>query len=1204
MNKSNSIRKATLVAAVAATVAMAASAGVVAAPLNLPKPPLFLNSAVDPNLAVTFDDSGSMAWGYMPDTVNGDYCTPRYYWSGYNRIYYNPALRYTPPLKSDGSPFPDATFTAAWRDGYEGQPTTTVAMAGGTSTVDLKTRYFPTRVFNARAGTAAGTEVGYDTTCTGGRWTLPFATGTGIGTVGTRYSSAFYYQFTGTDPTDNAQITNAANFVAVDVGAQSAAEQQNFANWYSYYRTRFLFARSATSRAFARLDNNLRVAWQNLNSQQFVAATEIRKYETTWRQAYFDWLYRTPASGNTPTRASTIRAGNLFTRTAANATNPYYDVTLARELTCRQNFHILVTDGFWNENNPAYSGYNDTTSRALPDGLHAYTVGSDPESRIYWNKAASPANGCAGPAPCNPTLSDITFNYWARDLRTDLTDNVPPYFPDKSTGIANGTGVVTPIGSITNPAAIKEIYFNPANDPATWQHVVQFIVGLGVAGTLGFPNDYDALRQGTIQWPGARNNNQLAVDDTWHAAINSRGQYFSAGDPQALVESLNDLLSSVLVRRGTASAATVTSGIIQASTLAFRTGFDSGDWTGQVTAWDVSANGRLLTQQWEAGARLLGRDPNLRHIITSSSVTGTGVPFRWNDLPSDYRDSLDDNPETVLLDDDDAGEKRLEFIRGDRSLELDQPGGIFRIRAGLLGAVINSGAVVVAAPAAGYTDEFPAGSPEATAISSDATKSYARFRADLKNRRRIVYVGANDGMLHAFDAGTGVSSFDASGNPIVDAGTGDELWAYVPREVAPTLSALTNPNYEFSPYVDNSPVVRDVFFGGRWRTILVGSLRRGGQGLFALDITNPNVTEADAASLVQWEFSDDHPSLTEARRLGYTFGRPNIARLANDKWVVVIPGGYNNEVADGSQGDGSSSLFVLDIVDGSLIREFNLPTSRGLATPTMGDYDDDFIDEFAVAGDLNGDVWRFDMSNANPNSWVVDKLYQAPTAGTQPITSAPRLFPDTKTGGLIVVVGTGKYLEPNDRSNVGVPTQSMYGIREKGAGSASYPILRSSLTAQTLTKTVSGTTNFYSLSNNAVPLSSNGWYFNFLELGERDVTSAGALFTLGVAIVSSVIPNGDDPCNPGLRGNVYLLDASSGTGPNLGALFDTNGDGTVSAADNGNYVGKSVDSTVAEGSPAVLVGAGGGVGTLVDFPDIQVPQTVWRRRSWREITPQ
>ncbi len=171
-------------------------------------------------------------------------------------------------------------------------------------------------------------------------------------------------------------------------------------------------------------------------------------------------------------------------------------------------------------------------------------------------------------------------------------------------------------------------------------------------------------------------------------------------------------------------------------------------------------------------------------------------------------------------------------------------------------------------------------------------------------------------------------------------------------------------------------------------------------------------------------------------------------------------------------------------------------------------------------------------------------------------------------------------------------------------GSASYPILRSTLTAQTLTKTVSGTTNFYSLSNTVVPLSSNGWYFNFLELGERDVTSAGALFTLGVAIVSSVIPNGDDPCNPGLRGNVYLLDASSGTGPNLGALFDTNGDGTVSAADNGNYVGKSVDSTVAEGSPAVLVGAGGGVGTLVDFPDIQVPQTVWRRRSWREITPQ
>ena len=530
--------------------------------------------------------------------------------------------------------------------------------------------------------------------------------------------------------------------------------------------------------------------------------------------------------------------------------------------------------------------------------------------------------------------------------------------------------------------------------------MVQFIVGLGVGGTLDFPTDYDALRAGTIAWPGARNNNELAIDDTWHAALNSRGQYFSAGDPQALVESLNDLLSSVLVRRGTASAATVTSGIIQASTLAFRTGFDSGDWTGQVTAWDVSATGRLLTQQWEAGARLLGRDPNLRHIITSSVG--------------------DRHRRAVPL------ERPAQRLSRLRSTTIPRPccsttttparSASSSSAATAASSSTSRAASSASAPAcwarsstrarwwlrprrpAIRTNSRP-GRPRRPPISSDATKSYARFRADLKNRRRIVYVGANDGMLHAFDAGTGVSSFDVtairSSTPEPATSCGPTCRARSRRR----LSALTNPNYEFTPYVDNSPVVRDVFFGGRWRTILVGSLRRGGQGLFALDITNPNVTEADAASLVLWEFSDDHPTLTEARRLGYTFGRPNIARLANDKWVVVIPGGYNNEIADGAQGDGSSSLFVLDIVDGSLIREFNLPTSKGLATPTMGDYDDDFIDEFAVAGDLNGDIWRFDLSDANPNNWLVDKLYQAPTAGTQPITSAPRLFPDTKTGG-------------------------------------------------------------------------------------------------------------------------------------------------------------------------------------------------------------
>ena len=192
--------------------------------------------------------------------------------------------------------------------------------------------------------------------------------------------------------------------------------------------------------------------------------------------------------------------------------------------------------------------------------------------------------------------------------------------------------------------------------------------------------------------------------------------------------------------------------------------------------------------------------------------------------------------------------------------------------------------------------------------------------------------------------------------------------------------------------------------------------------------------------------------------------------------------------------------------------------------------------------------------------------------------------------------GTGKYLEPVDRST-SIPTQSLYGVREYGKASSNYPIARSSLVQQTLSRT----SGIFSVTSNQIPAANNGWYLDFLDTGERDVTSAGALFSSGLAIFSSIIPNGDDPCLPGLRGNIYVLNAATGGAPNLGPIVDTNNDGVVNNSDNANAIGTAVSSAVAEGSPAVLVNVGGGPGSLPDFPGIQVPDTVWRRRSWREI---
>ncbi len=1380
-------RKLLLTAAIAAVTALAGVSNALAAPLNLPRTPLFLNAAVEPNIVTTLDDSGSMEGAFMPDEVD-DRCSyrhPRFYYSGFNRVYYNPNVRYTPPLNPDGTRFPDSSFNAAWLDGYEVTPSTRVVGAVGSAVADLATQYLPSHTMNDRVANAVGVRVGHSAKLDGfrdctnpsgtvnlGQEFLPVANvaitladiapseldifgsaalgaiaGSGIGVTGgtsagqinsgevltidlvgkgflpagvtslfldfndtadtdastiriygadgvtllrtltladtndttlgdlnigrititggaasdlvlrrVRYteemsaflpwaagdfvaenfvggsftSAAFYYEFSG-DPTNLTQIDDASLYgEAIDVSKLSAAEQTNFANWYSYYRTRLLLSRSALSRVFGVQDTGLRVGWQNLdpNNQdansprgpglRFRAGQDpFVRFSGAGRDAFFQFLYRSPANGNTPNRAAMLRVADAFSRgspSTLNLTNPYFEpLPLNRELTCRQNFHIHLTDGFTNEQTnpviPAGVTARPDTSRTLPDGKSYSTA--DPASAIVWDAeapVASTTDGCPDGTACSPSLADIAFAYWATDLRPDLTNNVPVYLPNRIRGIT------TPATGPLVGAAIDdpEIYWNPVNDPASWQHMINFTVGLGVAGLRTFPADYQALRvTGTADpsnliWPGLLNLLPSAIDDLWRAGVVSRGGYFSAGDPDQLVDSLSASLNSVLERRGTASAATVTSGIIQSSTLAFRTGFDSADWSGEVNAFEVDEEGILiLPPVWEADAELDQKAPDTRQILTSSAVTGTGVPFRWTSLPAGYQTALNDNPATLLVDDDGFGSQRVDFIRGDRSREAnnvaDAPS--FRNRSSVLGAVVNSGAVVVAAPSAGYTDVWPSGAPE-------NDEPYSEFRRDYRLRGRVIYVGANDGMMHAFDSGRSV---DSSGNPVADAGTGEEIFAYVPREIASSLSRLTNPNFEFTPYVDNTPVVRDVLVNGLWRTILVGTLRRGGQGLFALDVTDPTqITEATASSTVLWEFSDDVPAVAGAdvRRLGYTFGRPNISRLANGKWMVVVPGGYNNDEVDDRTGDGSASLFFLDIADGSLIREINIPLARGLATPTMGDYDDDFIDEFAVAGDLDGNLWRFDLTNTDPGQWTVEKFFEPAVPGNQPITAAPRLFPDPGTGGLIAVFGTGKYLEPIDRGVTGVPTQSLYGIREYGPGSTKYPVRRTALQQQTLTKSTDPTTlvSTFAVTANgidpnnpeAIVLNRDGWYFDFLDAGERDVTSAGALFSIGLAVVSTIIPNGDDPCLPGLRGNVYLVDGATGTSGRAFAR-DTDDDGVPDS--NLNQVGVSVTETVAEGSPAVLAAAGGGIGRLVDFPNITVPQTVWRRRSWREITP-
>ncbi len=1199
--------------------------------MNLSKAPLFLNSAVDPNLVMTFDDSGSMQFAYLPDAVDAPDCAwryKRYYSSKYNKLYYNPSVSYEPPLNALGTRYPDSVITAARIEPF--------AIPADTSTLNLSTTY------QAPYENIIGGRITYNATATlatAANGVFP-DTRTGCYIDGNRgnnppdprltfkfphpanNSSPFYCNYTGPMPGTAAEIANDANYTCVNL---LAAQQTNFANWFTYYRQRSLALKTAVSRSFGNLDDNIQVTWQNMRASPLVnGTTTIGRFASTRRAQFFDWLFDSPSSGNTPTLASTKRVGEYFKQTGGTTTNPYWDATLNTQLSCRQNFHVLVTDGYWNENNHAalsFAGNNAIkTAKTLPDGRTFSVNAGDTAgkaSQIVWNEAARVANQCTDNNNCTPSYSDVAFHYWSTDLRTDLTDNVPRFLSDRTVGVSVPGNTLAPN---TDPWLNEEVYFNPANDSANWQHLTQFFIGFGIDGTVPYNDtEYVNRRNGTSTWPYPRNNDARAVDDSWHAAMVSRGKYFTASDPNALVQSLTGILNNIVARRSTGSALTVSSGIITSDALSFQTRFDSSDWSGTVLARSITTNFVLgTTPTWDAGCLLTGGTCSSgapsggagrnwdtdRVIITSNAPSGTntGVPFRNGSLSTAQLNALNINPTNNLADG--LGNDRLKYIRGDRTRE-SLNGGTFRNRSSVLGAIIHSEAVVVVPPNTVSNEEiWPVGSPEDGA-------SYRSFRVANASRPKMIYVGANDGMMHAFDALTG-----------------QERWAYVPYAVHKNLNKLTDPIFNFEPFVDLTPSAGDVFINGSWRTVLVGGLRRGGKGIYALDITNATATESGAANKVLWEFSDSDASKAD---LGYTYGKPFIARLNTGDWAVLVPGGYFSHEADGTVGSGNAVMFVLRLSDGSLIRKFDLGTidvdAQGLTSPMGVSLNDFNITDIAYAGDLKGNIWRFNLTGSAPASWSVAKFYSPKVAFAKPITAQPRIMNDVTTRQIMVMVGTGKYVELNDRSPLFVPAatrQAFLSVRDDALDLPN-PSLAPAVIEDNLDKrsVVSSSANARTISL-VTPAPSGvrrGWQLVFNDTnfaGERVVSDAIRRPSSNRVLFTTLVTSGVDPCVTGGNSFLMAVNASTGGPPSesdtLGsgaAAFDTNNDGRIDENDNNATAGVSLGGVVPGG--ASVVAPGGGVGAIIT-PTVGndaagggavtiTTEFDWRRRSWNELHP-
>ncbi len=944
-----------------------------------------------------------------------------------------------------------------------------------------------------------------------------------------------------------------------------AEEVQNFANWYGYYRTRFALMKTATGRAFLSIDDRYRIGLITINpgspvdSDKYVA---INKFDTAQRSTFYRKLYDTQIGGGTPLREALSRVGRHYAGITSGINSQMTPDPL--QYSCQQNYALLTTDGYWNSN----AGQTISGS-AIAD--------QDNTNSGFTTRAVGAYDGNRGGAAVG-TLADVAAYYYKQDLRT--------------------AGPLSPNNVPTNE-----------KDTQPQQHMVTFTLGLGLEGLMDFRPDYEiatsgdfakikagtnnacAWISGTCDWPPPVANDPSTLDDLWHAAVNSRGQYFSASDPNSLAQGLQSALSKLKVATAAAAAsATSSPNITETDNFIYSSTFRTGEWDGQVVAQriDTTTGNVLAGIVWSAQALLDARtsdNADSRNIFTIdeggankrkafSFATLSAVPSGALAAEQPYfsgkcgalsQCTLLTLAQQALANN---GVNLVSYLRGQRQFEkftAPETTAPYRTRAYVLGDPVNATPAFVKTPQFSFTDAV--------------TPTYAAYKIAQASRTPVLYIAANDGMLHALNGDSG-----------------QEIWAYVPRIVMPGLHRLATANWgathRFS--VDGSPSVMDVFIGGGWKTVLVAGLNSGGRGYYALDVTDP------ATPKVLWELcSDATICAISDPDVGFTYGNPVISKRASDgRWVAFVTSGMNNV----TPGTGQGYLFTIDIQTGAVLSKVS--TAEGTATFPSGlskisGFADNFTfnntAKFIYGGDLLGNVWKFDTSSSPP---AVRKLAFLRDVGgaMQSVTARPELA--LIDGFPVVYVGTGRYLGEDDLPDPAtfVPPlpfayrQSLYAIKDKGT---SYGNFRGGAVVEN-TIIDAGTTR--TTSQNPVDWSvQDGWFLDFnpgdTSPGER--VNLDPQLVQGTLVVATNVPN-NSACSVGGDSWIYQFDYRTGQ-------FVKSSAGGVAGQ---KYTGQITVGIVVVRLPSgVFKGiATGATGTKTPFAiNIGGSGGVARRISWREL---
>lgn len=933
-------------------------------------------------------------------------------------------------------------------------------------------------------------------------------------------------------------------------------------------------------------DNRIRLAWQSMwvnaggvagsNTLTPGATNSMRPFSGAHRTNFATFVNALTANNVTPSHQMVSNVYS-YMKTAPSTNSPWADnpgtAQATNYLACRRTYHVFMTDGGWNSNNNQSVGNADGTATTLGDGTTTYTPNTA-QTRIY-----SDAFGGGSLS----TLSDFSFRSWAEDLQTTMPNTIKP--------------IIKQSGNETVGATVLQEFWNPKNDPATWQHITTHTIGFGTGATVwtnnsntaniapfwdlpsntnnpgdnnyGGVGDYSALVNGTTLWPDplALNENGRPVE-LWHMALNGRGKYYPARTNAALTAAFSDILDNILADTSKPLVSiAANSSSLKAGLYAYQAGYDAANWSGKLVARPIDGTTAAIgaTESWNSATLLDSASFSVANRFVMSYSGTAGIEWKtYSSLPAPQQTPLNKNSIGTV---DSNGQNRVDYLRGDRTKEASQPGGIFRNRGSRLGDIVNSNILYVGKPASGYGDA-----------------AYSTFRSPISgvgSRTPMVYVGANDGMLHGFDATSGV-----------------EMLAYIPQGVAQgDLRKLTDTTYTHQYFVDGQPFYGDAKIGATpaWKTVVVGSLAAGGKGYFALDATNPaNFNAANALNLV---IADTTATIDPD--IGNIFTTPvvddfvagrsrQIVRLNNGntqkhRWAVVLGNGYNST--------NEAPVLVVQYLDGAKETKKISPCMQpisgaacsykggnGLSTPQLIDLNGDGIVDVAYAGDLLGNVWKFDLSSQTDSSWNTSFGNQ-PFFKSKPgesITTAPYWMQHPK-GGVMLSVSTGRNLTTADQSTTDKGT--VYGLWDSSSFTSTTPItitdtplgpinttssatLPVSLVEQVISPVTfaDGGVTYYTSTTNAVNYTATattpakrGWYMNWTVPGQRVLQNSKA-YDGEKVLIKSTVPNSAigsstaETCTPGTTGErsfTFVLNMFTGN-PSKQPVFDITAGNTTS----------------------------------------------------------